>query len=869
MSKPLFRCAVVGLVVLVSLFVPNPINRPRAAFAQAPSPPPAELFAVSAQGEVYRFAVSGPQDPGTLDAIFTDPSFNGPGGVTFNAAGEMFIMNAGVGEVREPLGFISRFLHAETTPVSNGVIEGPSFASPAMADFRGNELFVANMFVPGVARFIFDSEGNAIPNGMITEMLDGYARGVAVSPWGELFVSKCCGADVILRYRFDENGNAIFNGSITGDTIWNPHGMAFSPQGELFVTSPRRETIARFLFDAQHEAIPNGVIPREPVAASGIDVDFSPWGELFVSHQAGIGGITRFTFDASGTAVFNGTINTGNEIGGIAFSPLPGDPYVCMPIAFNAAPAVPAPPHPARMAVADFNNDGRTDLVVQSMETEALSVRLGDGAGGFGPATDYYVGPGPNFMLAAHQIAVADLNGDGSLDMAVTLAWANSIGILLGDGHGGFGPMTFYGVGDYPSAVNAADVDGDGDVDLAAGNAGSVSVLLGDGTGNFGMATNYPAGNPDWTTDFMAVGDYNNDGNPDIAVPGLGVCSLFVLLGDGTGDFPITRALNVGTNPGIICPGEFNGDGNLDLATNDGTIRVLLGDGNGGFQPSTPNLLGLSPAQLVVADFDGDGRSDLAVSQAASQNVLILGGNGDGTFARWNYCMVGVAPIGIDAGDFNEDGRPDLAVANYTSANVSILLNAGPCAITAPVLTLPEPIQASATGINGAAVTYTASATNFVGASLSVTCSPESGSTFPLGTTTVTCSATDTRHQTSSGAFTVSVTYSWSGILQPINADGSSVFRRGSTVPVKFRLTGASAGVTDAVARLSYQFVNGSAGTVNEAVSTAQATTGNLFRYDDGQYIFNWSTTGIAVGTYDLFIDLGDGVHRTVRLHLR
>jgi hypothetical protein len=114
--------------------------------------------------------------------------------------------------------------------------------------------------------------------------------------------------------------------------------------------------------------------------------------------------------------------------------------------------------------------------------------------------------------------------------------------------------------------------------------------------------------------------------------------------------------------------------------------------------------------------------------------------------------------------------------------------------------------------------------------------------------------------------------YEWSGVLQPINADGASVFKLGRSVPVKFQLTGASAGITTAVARLSYAKINDNEpGPVNEADSTSAATAGNLFRYDmsSQQYIFNWSTTDLSPGSYQLAIDLGDGVTHTVRLALR
>jgi len=114
--------------------------------------------------------------------------------------------------------------------------------------------------------------------------------------------------------------------------------------------------------------------------------------------------------------------------------------------------------------------------------------------------------------------------------------------------------------------------------------------------------------------------------------------------------------------------------------------------------------------------------------------------------------------------------------------------------------------------------------------------------------------------------------YCWSGVLPPVNPDGTSVFKVRSTIPLKFMLIDCSAGITDLVATLSFAKVDNSvAGAVNESVSTAAATTGNQFRYDPAadQYVFNWSTKGLSAGTYQLSIELGDGVTRTVNLDLR
>ncbi len=187
-------------------------------------------------------------------------------------------------------------------------------------------------------------------------------------------------------------------------------------------------------------------------------------------------------------------------------------------------------------------------------------------------------------------------------------------------------------------------------------------------------------------------------------------------------------------------------------------------------------------------------------------------------------------------------------------------------------------LTAVATSVSGAAVSYTApTAEDLVDGPVAATCDKPSGSVFALGVTTVTCTATDEAGNTGTASFTVTVSVSWSNVLQPINAGSScgtgSVFKLGSTVPVKFRLSGDSAGITNLTAKLGHQRLasDGTLGGVNEAVSTSSATTGNLFRYDAtaAQYIFNLNTKTLSSGCYRLLIDLGDGAPRSVDIGLR
>ena len=188
---------------------------------------------------------------------------------------------------------------------------------------------------------------------------------------------------------------------------------------------------------------------------------------------------------------------------------------------------------------------------------------------------------------------------------------------------------------------------------------------------------------------------------------------------------------------------------------------------------------------------------------------------------------------------------------------------------TAPAFSTASNLTVAATSAAGAVVSYpTPTATDIVDGATPVSCTPPSGGTFPLGTTTVTCTTQDAAGNKASTSFTVTVAVGWSGVLAPV-VDGGT-YKLGSTIPVKFTLTGASAGVTNLQARLWVRRTPGTSTTGSAAaLSTSAATTGNLFRYSDGQYIFNLNTKPLSLGTYELLIDLGDGVPHAVTITLR
>lgn len=148
---------------------------------------------------------------------------------------------------------------------------------------------------------------------------------------------------------------------------------------------------------------------------------------------------------------------------------------------------------------------------------------------------------------------------------------------------------------------------------------------------------NFPAG---LAPNSIAIGDFNGDGRPDLAVSNLNSDDVTLLRGRGDGTFISLGAVIVGSSPTSVKFEDFNGDGMLDLAVarngppprSSGFVAVLLGNGNGSFQPAVSYATGGSNASsLAVGDFNGDGVVDLAVTQAGSNNVSVLLGLGDGT----------------------------------------------------------------------------------------------------------------------------------------------------------------------------------------------------------------------------------------------
>jgi hypothetical protein len=294
----------------------------------------------------------------------------------------------------------------------------------------------------------------------------------------------------------------------------------------------------------------------------------------------------------------------GNGSGG--FTLAPGGPYTLGS-------------QPIGIAAADFNGDGIPDVAVVSLLDNSLTVLLGEGNGSFSPASGSPLAAG-SYPGA---VAVGDFNGDGIADLAIANEESGQVTVLLGNGTGGFTPASGspFSAGIAPIALAVADFNGDGAADIAVVDiAGQdVFVLLGNGQGGFTIA-----GNPSPVGDHplgVVTADFNGDGRADLAVVNGYSNNVTVLLGNGTGGFAQSPGspFTVGPNAVSIATGDFNGDGHPDLAVtvaNGSTmVAILLGNGSGGF--ANPFYSPLSPSwgafSVVAGEFNGDGRTDLAV----------------------------------------------------------------------------------------------------------------------------------------------------------------------------------------------------------------------------------------------------------------
>ncbi len=323
---------------------------------------------------------------------------------------------------------------------------------------------------------------------------------------------------------------------------------------------------------------------------------------------------------------------------------------------------------PRGVVIGDFNGDGRADLATAIsggwFETNLVNVAFGNGDGTFGLPARFIVGTAPAW------IATADFNGDGRPDVVVVNAGpgpaGTTVSILLNTAEGPFASAMTFTVGTYPGFVATADFNHDNHPDVVVANRASlnVSLLLGIGDGTFHPAAHFGVGTG---PSQLAVGDFNGDGHPDVAAVGDGVK---VLIGTGGGGFLAPVSYSIGAGLQSILAANLLGGSNLDLVVAGGyenNLSLMQGRGDGTFiGGSDTYATGGDIRGMSSGDFNKDGRLDIVTASQGSNVVTVLVQWTNGIFQPGTLYPCGAQPHAVKAGDFNNDGWLDLVVANFS-----------------------------------------------------------------------------------------------------------------------------------------------------------------------------------------------------------
>jgi hypothetical protein len=345
---------------------------------------------------------------------------------------------------------------------------------------------------------------------------------------------------------------------------------------------------------------------------------------------------------------------------------------------------------PGSVAIADFNGDGKLDIVTANEQSGDASVLLGDGKGGFSPA------PGSPFPdgHSPNDIAVGDFNRDGWLDLAFANHETQHLTVLLGDGRGGFAPAPHspftVAVRPHTHGIATGDFNGDGNLDLVTDSWAEdrLELLFGDGKGSFTTPSTYVAvGKHPYQR--VRVADLNGDGKANIVSPNLEGDNVTILLSDGKGGFrqPPGSPFPCGDSPFNVAIGDVNGDGIPDLvivnspsSTTDRSgqdgLTILIGDDRGGFMMmhGSPFVVAKRPNMVAIGDVNGDGVADVVVSNPDSDTITIFMMSRKGSVTARSTLLAPGHPKGLAIRDLNGDDKAEIVVTNSATNTVTVIL---------------------------------------------------------------------------------------------------------------------------------------------------------------------------------------------------
>jgi len=321
----------------------------------------------------------------------------------------------------------------------------------------------------------------------------------------------------------------------------------------------------------------------------------------------------------------------------------------------------------AQPAVADLDGDGRLDVAVGSTQSVAVALQGSDGV--LGAFADV-----PGLTQDVFALAVGDVDGNGTADLVATVESASEVRVALGHGDGTFAAPVATRVGAAPQGLALGHLDADGLLDAVTINelSDDTTVLLGHGDGTFTASAGPSAAGA------LAVVLDDVAGNTEVDLIVARTAGVSVHPGLGDGSFTRGSSVLAGNVVRGVVVDDFDGDAVPDLAAaNDSinSISVLLG-GAGGFEDPLHLPVGLDPWDVRSGDWNEDGSVDLTAGNLLSHTISFVAGQGDGTFAPAGS-IPARSPSGLTPSDFDGDGHADLVVATNFPPSTILLLRGG------------------------------------------------------------------------------------------------------------------------------------------------------------------------------------------------